>query len=121
MTVALLVALAAGAGAVLRHLVTVAVARRWGGTFPAATLGVNVLGSFLAGLVVGAARSGAVGESTAVVATAGLLGGFTTLSTWAVDTVALSGRGERGVAAWNVAGTLGACVLAAAAGVATVG
>ncbi|MFP5219740.1 MAG: fluoride efflux transporter FluC [Actinomycetes bacterium] len=118
MTVAVLVALAAGVGAVLRHLATVAVSRRWPGPFPAATLGVNVLGSLLAGVVLGAADSGTVDERTAAVATAGLLGGFTTLSTWAVDTVALAEHGAGRAATANVVGTLTACVLAAALGLA---
>lgn len=116
MTVALLVSLAAGAGAVVRHLATVAVARRRPGAFPVATLAVNVVGSFLAGAVLGAARTGRIDAGAALVVTAGFLGGLTTLSTWAVDTVALSGRGERRAAAWNGVATLFACVLAAAVG-----
>ena len=116
MTLALLVALAAGLGAALRHLATVAVARRWGGGFPLATLGVNLVGSFLAGLVVAAGRAGTLGDDAVVVATAGLLGGFTTLSTWAWDTVALVERRALRPAAWNVVATLAGCVLAAAAG-----
>ncbi len=88
----MLLALAAGAGAVLRYLVDRAVPAHH---FPRGTIVVNTTGSFLLGLLVG----GDVGPVLSV----GLLGGYTTLSTFAVETVALVERGRRGAALLNVA------------------
>jgi fluoride exporter len=109
--VALGVALAAGVGAVLRYLVDQTVARRAGSVFPWGTFAVNVSGSFLAG----AAVASLSGSARAVVA-AGLLGGFTTLSTLAWETLALAEDGLRGAALLNVAGSTAAGLGAAALG-----
>jgi CrcB protein len=54
------------------------------GGFPYAITVVNVLGSFALGVVVGAELGAAVPFDTPTVA-AGILGGFTTFSTWMVD------------------------------------
>ena len=76
---------------------------RWLGeiAFPAATLAVNLSGSFLLGLLVGL-----VGERLdVVIRTAlfiGLLGGFTTFSTFSVETVALMRDGDSFQAIGNV-------------------
>jgi CrcB protein len=85
----MLVAVAAGLGAVLRYLVDSAVPRRH---FPRGTILVNTSGSFVLGLL--------TGGSTVV--TVGLLGGYTTLSTFAVESVALAERGRRAAAVANV-------------------
>ena len=85
----MLVALAAGVGAVLRYLVDRAVPAH---PYPRGTILVNTTGSFALGLLAG-------GSS---VLTVGLLGGYTTLSTFAVETVALVERSRRTAAALNV-------------------
>lgn len=109
--VGLLVALAAGVGAVARYLVDVTVQRHVAGAFPVGTLVVNVTGSFALGLVAGSA-SGA----TAAVLGAGLCGGYTTLSTLAWETLALAEEGSAGAAVLNVVGTTALCLTAAALG-----
>jgi CrcB protein len=111
-TVAAAVALAAGAGAVLRHVVAVLVQRRTSGRLPWGTLAVNVSGSLLAGAVVGLD----VGDAVRTVLLAGLAGGFTTLSTWAVEMRSLLAEGRRRAAAAYGAGTLVGCALAAGLG-----
>jgi CrcB protein len=90
----MLVALAAGAGAVLRYLVERAVPPHH---FPRGTIVVNTTGSFLLGLV----TAGVTGDVRTVLSV-GLLGGYTTLSTLAVETMALAERGRRGAALLNV-------------------
>lgn len=107
MTLALAVGLAAGVGAVLRHLVAVAL-----GAGPRATLAVNVAGSLFAGAALGADLS----DDATLVATAGLAGGLTTLSTWAVEVLALARDGRRAAAATYAIGTLLLCVAAVAVG-----
>jgi CrcB protein len=102
----MLVAFAAGLGAVLRYLVDLSVPRHH---FPRGTIVVNATGSFLLGVVV-ARVSGDVGTVLSV----GLLGGYTTLSTFAVETMALAERRRLGAAVLNV-GLSAALGLAAAA------
>ena len=76
--------------------------------FPAGTLAVNLSGSLLLGALVGLSAHHGLPESTATVLGAGLAGGYTTLSTWAWESIALAERGARGAAAINVVGSLGA-------------
>ncbi|HUR50614.1 MAG TPA: CrcB family protein [Mycobacteriales bacterium] len=91
----MLVALGAGLGAVLRYLLDRAVPAHH---FPRGTVLVNTSGSFALGVVTASVAGGA----SAFLAT-GLLGGYTTLSTFAVETVALAERQRRGAALLNVA------------------
>lgn len=90
MRATILVFLGSGLGGVLRHLVGVYALRHFGPDFPYGTLFVNVLGAGLIGLVAGvfAARSSGNTELQLFLAT-GLIGGFTTWSTFALDTVTL--------------------------------
>lgn len=104
------VTLAAGLGAVCRYLVDRVVSHE---RFPWSTLLINVGGSFLLGLLAGAA-----GHDLLAVAGAGFAGGFTTLSTWAWETLLLAEQGRARAALANVALSFGAGLLAAAAGLA---
>ena len=78
---ALLVALGAAVGAPLRYLVNHAVRERLGGTPVAGTLVVNVVGSFVLGLLVGLGTEG----WPFVLVGVGFCGAFTTFSTLAVE------------------------------------
>ncbi|SMH49586.1 fluoride efflux transporter CrcB [Maritimibacter sp. HL-12] len=93
----LFVALGGALGASARYLTNVAVARTVGFGFPYATILVNVVGSFLMGvLVVVLARKG--GQAYAPFLMTGVLGGFTTFSAFSLDTLTLFERGETGLA-----------------------
>ena len=118
MTLALLVGLTAGVGAVLRYLVDRAVQSRHDAVFPFGTLTVNVTGSLFLGVVTGLGLHHGLPQDVVVVCGAGLAGGYTTLSTWAWETLALVEDGAVGQAALNVVGTLAACLAAAGAGLA---
>lgn len=99
------VALGGAAGSVLRYLVTLAAGRLVGTAFPAGTLAVNVIGSFLMGaLVVMLAERGGLRHAPLLMT--GLLGGFTTLSAFSLDTVTLWERGDAALAMAYVALTL---------------
>jgi len=114
----LVVALAAGLGAVARYAVDVVVQQRTGREFPLGTLTVNVTGSFLLGLVTGlAAHHGLPGTPTTVLGI-GFAGGYTTLSTWAFESLALAEDGDFVRVATNVVGSMLAGLAAAAAGLA---
>ncbi|MBE2276283.1 MAG: fluoride efflux transporter CrcB [Rhodobacteraceae bacterium] len=100
------VAVGGAAGSVLRYMTNVAAGRLFGTGFPLGTLVVNVVGSFLMGvLVVLLAEKG--GTRHAPLLMTGLLGGFTTLSAFSLDTVTLWERGQHGLALGYVALTLG--------------
>lgn len=101
-----LIFLAGGLGSVLRYGVA-----RWahglaGGWFPVGTLTVNVAGSLLLGFLtpwlLAGGPSGIVDESHRVAILVGLLGGFTTFSTYAYETTALSQQGRPGLALANL-------------------
>jgi len=96
------VGLLGGAGAVARFLLDGAVAERAGRAFPYGTLAVNVLGSFLLGLIVGAALHG---DARRLAAT-GVVGAFTTFSTWALESHRLGEDGRLRLGALNFAVSL---------------
>lgn len=92
------VALGGAIGAVCRYLTGVAAVRIMGHGFPWGTIVVNVVGSFLMGvLVVVLAKKG--GTHMAPLLTVGLLGGFTTFSSFSLDVLTIYERGQVGLAA----------------------
>lgn len=110
------VALAAGVGAVARLLVDRGVTMRSGRPFPSGTLVVNLTGSFLLGLTVGLAAHHGLSARVAAVLGAGLAGGYTTLSTFAWESVDLAALGRRNAATAYLLLSTAAGLLAAAAG-----
>lgn len=88
-----------GLGAALRHGVNLAAARMMGTTFPYGTLFINVLGSLCMGLIAEyfALKSG-LSQRWLLFITTGILGGFTTFSTFSLDTALLYERGQIGAA-----------------------
>lgn len=114
--ITLAVALAAGFGALCRYLLDEVVSHRTDGVFPYGTLSVNVTGSFVLGLVVGVGLHHHFGGDAAAVLGAGFAGGYTTLSTWAWESLELAREGALRVAVANVAVSLGLGLLAGAAG-----
>ena len=111
----LAVALAAGFGAVLRYLVDQFVQQRVRGEFPYGTLVINLSGSLLLGLITGLALHHGLPSTPTVVIGVGFAGGYTTLSTWAWETLALT-EGRAVLAAINVFGSFAAGLAFAAAG-----
>ena len=112
----LAVSAAAGAGALLRYGVDRSVTARLRAEWPYGTFTVNISGSFLLGLLVGLAENHGLGRTALDVGGAGFAGGYTTLSTWAWESIALAERSEWLGAVANVAGSVAAGLLAAAAG-----
>lgn len=112
------VALGGAVGASLRYLTGLAVVRLLGHpTFPMAILTVNILGSFLMGVfVVTAAHKGLTHLSPLLMT--GFLGGFTTFSSFSLETVNLIERGDIGQAMLYVALSVGVSVGALAVGMA---
>ncbi|MGU3405335.1 fluoride efflux transporter CrcB [Methylobacterium brachiatum] len=118
----LIVILGAGLGGGVRHGINVAVARLLPGFgFPLATLVINVLGSFLMGVLAeGFALRGAAGHPARLFLTTGILGGFTTFSTFSLDAISLYERGEPALAALYVGVSVAGGLLGLVAGMALI-
>lgn len=103
------VGLVGGLGAIARFLVDGAVSERLGRDFPYGTLVVNLSGAFALGVLSGAVHA----PDELTIAGSGFLGGYTTFSTWALEShrLAEDGRGAHGVL--NFAASLLAGVLVA--------
>ena len=112
----LLICLGGACGTAARYGVDVAAARWLGVDFPYGTLIVNVLGSFLIGVIQEVALSTPlVSETVRLVLAVGLMGGFTTYSAFSYGTLRLAERGTA-AAAVNVLLTTGLCLGACALG-----
>jgi fluoride exporter len=99
----LFIGLAGLAGTLSRYWLSGVVARRYGETFPLGTLAVNVVGCFLAGLLFYLLQERFLLNQTArTVVMIGFLGGFTTFSSYGLQTFTLLQDGEFGFAALNV-------------------
>lgn len=108
----LIIFVGAGIGGMLRHAVNVAAVRLLGYGFPFGTLIVNVLGSFLVGVLAGyfAYRTG-LSQHVRLFLTTGILGGFTTFSAFSLDTALLVERHSYWLAAGYVAGSVGVSLI----------
>ncbi len=95
--VAVAVAFVGGAGAVARFLLDGAVSSRLRSKLPYGTLAVNVTGAFVLGALAGAALDS---DSYLILGT-GLVGAFTTFSTWAFESHRLGEDGELTLGAFN--------------------
>ena len=109
-----------GLGAVCRYMATTAIGARFGLMFPFGTLLVNTLGSFLMALVRGillslAKSTNMLPESLRLLLTVGFLGGFTTFSSFSMETMTLINGGSILLALVNIGANvllgLGAAIL----------
>ena len=87
-------------------------------TFPIGIFAVNVLGSVVIGAGAGLVASGRwhVSYEARMFLVVGLLGGFTTFSSFTFDTLALVRNGHIGQAVWNVVGQVGLSLIGVFAG-----
>jgi CrcB protein len=115
----LLICLGGALGTGARYLIG-GLAGRWlGSEFPYGTLFINVLGSFLIGFVqqVGLTTL-AIPETTRLALTIGVMGGFTTYSSFSYETIRLIENGSWLGAAANVVLTTGLCLVVCVLGLA---
>ena len=82
-------------GALARYGVSGIVQTLWRTTFPAGTLVVNITGAFGAGLLLGMATGRDVPDLLVAAGGVGFLGGYSTFSTWMVETVLAAESGGR--------------------------
>lgn len=111
--------LGSGLGGVMRFWLGIAVASRWGEAFPWGTMTVNVAGSFLIGFIA-ALRSEPgrplLGDEARHFVMTGVLGGFTTYSTFSLQTLALARAGDWAKAGANAGGMFVLCFAGVALG-----
>ncbi|MGF1620451.1 MAG: fluoride efflux transporter CrcB [Rhodomicrobiaceae bacterium] len=117
MKLLLLVAAGGAFGSAARYLVNISAAALFGLAFPWGTMAVNVVGSFLMGLVIafGAERLSMSEELRALIAV-GFLGGFATFSAFSPDFAVLFERKDYGLAGLYLAGSVSLSILALFAG-----
>jgi len=103
----LLVFVGGGLGASLRHLINVTCARAFGTGFPWGTFIINITGSTVMGLIAGyLAFKGEASQPWRLFLMTGVLGGYTTFSAYSLDAALLYERGEMGLAALYVVGSV---------------
>ncbi|UYV36349.1 fluoride efflux transporter CrcB [Rhodobacteraceae bacterium D3-12] len=100
------VALGGALGASARYLTSVGAMRLMGPGFPWGTLAVNVIGSFLMGVLVVALAHKDASLRYAPFLMTGLLGGFTTFSAFSLDALTLYERGDLALAGLYVAASV---------------
>ncbi len=117
----LLIGLFGGVGCISRYLISGGLNAWLGKAFPYGTLAVNVIGSFIMGIIFEVAlRGGVISPTLRIALTTGFLGGLTTFSTFSFETVELLLNGKYFVALLNVASSLIVCFLATYLGISLV-
>jgi len=107
MKILLFIAAGGAMGAVGRYAVMVGASQWLGVGFPYGTVIINVVGSFLLGALIEVmALTWSASEEMRVFLVVGVLGAFTTFSSFSMDTVVLMQRGELSLAALYVAGSV---------------
>jgi CrcB protein len=120
MALFLFVVLGGAAGTAARFLLGVSVQAVFGPTFPVGTLTVNLIGSFLVSMfMVLGADKGLISTQTRVVLCTGVIGGFTTYSSFNFETMRLAQAGSFGLAFLNLGATVVGCLVAGALGLLT--
>lgn len=104
------IGIAGGAGCVLRYLVAGLVQGRTGVTFPAGTLVANALGCLAIGYLAARFEAALTDPNIRAAILVGLLGGFTTFSTFSLETLKLAQNGQPWVAAANIGASLACCL-----------
>jgi CrcB protein len=114
------IAIGSALGGTARYWLSGIAANLWGETFPVGTLIINVLGSFVIGLfaALSATDTGRllVGTAGRQFVMAGICGGFTTFSSFSLQTLTLVNEGEWLYAGLNICASVVLCLAAVWAG-----
>jgi len=98
----LCIGLGGALGSILRYVVSGIDYKVSGGVFPVSTLVVNLSGSLVIGLLWGLFESVAISSQVRMFIFIGILGGFTTFSTFSLENFNLIRDGEHGIALMNI-------------------
>lgn len=111
------IGLGGAGGTLLRYAISLWAPRLFGTTFPAATLVVNLLGSFLIGAIMHVGLTTTmISPTTRLALTTGVMGGLTTYSTFNYETIQLVRSGAWAVGVLNVGVTFVGCLVAGVLG-----
>jgi len=116
MKILLAVGLGSFMGGVARYLLSLLIQTRSGAAFPFGTLGVNILGCFLIGIVVAVLSRGTLAPEWRPFLVTGILGGFTTFSSFSMESVYLLQAEQYGQAILYILGSVVLGLLATFAG-----
>jgi len=108
----LMVLIGGSLGAVCRCAISIQMKRIFSTRFPLATFFINLVGSFLLGLLL----ASAAGDLMRLLLGTGFLGGFTTFSTFQVENITLYREGRYGLLLGYAVLSAGLCILFAALG-----
>ncbi len=112
------ISLGGAVGTAARFLLSGWLLRALGPAFPYGTLAVNVIGSFLLGAIMHVGlNTTLLSPGARLVLSTGVMGGFTTYSTFNYETLQYLQEGAWGLAGLNVFATLVTCLIAGALGV----
>ena len=104
-------------GGICRYLLSQFIQNKFLSTFPFGTLGVNIIGCFLIGVVFGLSERGNFTMEWRLFLATGLLGGFTTFSSFSNETVSLLRDGQLWHAFTYIACSVVICLLATFTGI----
>ena len=107
----LYVALGSAFGGVVRYLIITEVSRFFGDAFPWSTLAVNVTGSFLLGLIIGAISTQFLSSPAYSFGVVGFSGGITTFSSFSLQNLSLASQRRWWAVAWNILGSMSLCMI----------
>ena len=89
MKIILLVGLGSFIGGIARYLVSFFIQNKFLSTFPYGTLAVNIIGCFLIGIIYGFSDRGSLNVEWRLFLATGIMGGFTTFSSFSNETVSM--------------------------------
>jgi CrcB protein len=108
----LFVAVGGAIGSVARFWLTELAAKLFGGDFPWGTVLANITGSLLIGVIAALPAFGERDLLTRQFLMAGIMGGYTTFSSFSLQTLTMLQNGHFGKAAANVVGSVALCLIA---------
>ncbi|MCG9731076.1 fluoride efflux transporter CrcB [Shewanella sp. Isolate13] len=106
----LFVAIGGSIGAVFRYLISLLMLQVFGSGFPFGTLVVNILGSFLMGVIFALGQVSELSPEIKAFIGVGMLGALTTFSTFSNETLLLIQQGHLVKAVLNVVVNVGVCI-----------
>lgn len=109
------IAAGGAAGTLMRYWIGLWATARFGETLPWGTIGINITGSFVIGLIAALSEPGRwfmMPADLRLFLTVGICGGYTTFSSFSLQTLALLQAGSLGLALINVVASVVLCLLA---------
>lgn len=107
-------------GGILRYLLTVFVQNKFLTTFPLGTFTVNIIACFFIGAVFGLSERGNINSEWRIFIATGILGGFSTFSSFSNETVSLLRDGQLWYAFGYIAGSVIIGIAATFAGISVI-